>query len=213
MSDFCTPASERAVHTHTFTHIHTIRLKKDMHVWNPFLLLLPLVVATTGLEFGKSQRAVENREKWRKLVAKSSVVPQRPWRLRDWWWWWVATIISWLFWCWYVLSVSSSSSSSISYPQKVVGAAQMISQPVSSIFLCSPKPSGTCQTPGLSIPWCCLPTSSSVRLVFFPLCKMVLARPNEWEHDHTTAVCVSLWWSGLCVVWMPAGSWHGLPRW
>ena len=28
-----------------------------------------------GLEFGKSQRAVDNREKWRKLVAKSSVVP------------------------------------------------------------------------------------------------------------------------------------------
>ena len=37
----------------------------------------------TGLEFGKSQRAVESREKWRKLVAKSSVVPQRPSRLRD----------------------------------------------------------------------------------------------------------------------------------
>ena len=34
----------------------------------------------TGLEFVKSQRAVENREKWRKLVAKSSVVPQRPTR-------------------------------------------------------------------------------------------------------------------------------------
>ena len=30
----------------------------------------------TGLEFGKSQSAVENREKLRKLVAKSSVVPQ-----------------------------------------------------------------------------------------------------------------------------------------
>ena len=29
------------------------------------------------------QRAVENREKWRKLVAKSSVVPQRPSWLRD----------------------------------------------------------------------------------------------------------------------------------
>ena len=42
----------------------------------------------TGLEFATSQRAVENREKWRKLVAKSSVVPQRPSRLRDWWWWW-----------------------------------------------------------------------------------------------------------------------------
>ena len=37
----------------------------------------------TGLEFGKSQRAVENRENWRKLVAKSPVVPQRPSRLRD----------------------------------------------------------------------------------------------------------------------------------
>ena len=37
----------------------------------------------TGLEFGKSQRAVENREKWRKLIAKSSVVPKRPSRLRD----------------------------------------------------------------------------------------------------------------------------------
>ena len=30
----------------------------------------------TGLEFIKSQRAVENREKWRKLIVKSSVVPQ-----------------------------------------------------------------------------------------------------------------------------------------
>ena len=36
----------------------------------------------TGLEFTKSQRAVENREKWRKLVAKSSVVPQQPLRSR-----------------------------------------------------------------------------------------------------------------------------------
>ena len=37
----------------------------------------------TGLDFAKSQRAVENREKWRKLVAKSYVVPQQPSRLRD----------------------------------------------------------------------------------------------------------------------------------
>ena len=37
----------------------------------------------TGREYAKSQRAVENRGKWRKLVAKSSVVPQRPSRLRD----------------------------------------------------------------------------------------------------------------------------------
>ena len=37
----------------------------------------------TGLEFTKSQRAVENRGKWRKLVAKSSVVSQPPSQLRD----------------------------------------------------------------------------------------------------------------------------------
>ena len=37
----------------------------------------------TGLDFCRSQRAVGNREKCRKLVAKSSVVPQRPSLLRD----------------------------------------------------------------------------------------------------------------------------------
>ena len=46
------------------------------------------------------QRAVENREKWKKLVAKSSVVPQRPSRWRDrWWWWWLETWI----WRWITL--------------------------------------------------------------------------------------------------------------
>ena len=37
----------------------------------------------TGLEFAKSQRAVENREKWRKVVAKSPVVPQATLAVRD----------------------------------------------------------------------------------------------------------------------------------
>ena len=37
----------------------------------------------TVLEFTKSQRAVRNREKWRTLVVKSSVVPQQPLQLRD----------------------------------------------------------------------------------------------------------------------------------
>ena len=37
----------------------------------------------TGLEFAKSQRAVENTEKWRKLVVRSSVVPQRLTWLKD----------------------------------------------------------------------------------------------------------------------------------
>ena len=40
----------------------------------------------TGLEFVKSQRPVDNKEKWRKLVVKSSVVPKRPpWMLWDRW--------------------------------------------------------------------------------------------------------------------------------
>ena len=101
---------------------------------------------------------------------------------------------------------------------RVVGAPRMILQPVFSIFPCSPLPSGTFQTPGLSIPWCCLPTSSSVCLVFFPL-SLCLARwflPDlmNGRHDHTTAVSVSLRSSGgLRVVRIPAGSWHGLPRW
>ena len=42
----------------------------------------------------------------------------------------------------------------IIYPltARVVGAPQMTSQPVFSIFPCSPLPPGTCRTPGLSIP-------------------------------------------------------------
>ena len=37
----------------------------------------------TGLEFAKSQMTGKTGKKWRKLVVKSSVVPQRPSRLRD----------------------------------------------------------------------------------------------------------------------------------
>ena len=37
----------------------------------------------TSLEFAKSQKAVQNNEKWKKLVTKLSVVPQRPSQLRD----------------------------------------------------------------------------------------------------------------------------------
>ena len=101
---------------------------------------------------------------------------------------------------------------------RVVGAPQMILQPVFSIFPCSPLPFGTCQIPGLSIPRCCLPTSSFVRLVFFPL-SLCLARwfwPDlmNGKLDHTTAVCVSLRSpGGLRVAQLPAGSWHWLPGW
>ena len=55
------------------------------------------------------------------------------------------------------------------------GITDDFSQPVFSIFLCSPRPFWTWRTPGLSIPSCCLPTSSSVCLVFFSL-SLCLAR-------------------------------------
>ena len=54
----------------------------------------------TGEEVGRQHQGMDrpgvcevpegrkNRGKWRKLVVKSSVVPQLPLRLRDRWWWW-----------------------------------------------------------------------------------------------------------------------------
>ena len=36
----------------------------------------------TGLELARSKKAVKNRDKWRKLVVKPSVVLQRPLRLK-----------------------------------------------------------------------------------------------------------------------------------
>ena len=99
---------------------------------------------------------------------------------------------------------------------RVVGAPQMTSQPVSSIFVCSSLLSGTWRTQGLSVPWCCLPTSFSVCLVFFPL-SLFHARwywpglMNE-RHVHTIPFCVSLRWpGGLRVVRLRTGSWHRLP--
>ena len=50
----------------------------------------------------------------------------------------------------------------------VGGAPQIISQPLSSFSPCSPLPSGTWRAPGLSIPRCCLPTSSSVSALSSP---------------------------------------------
>ena len=62
----------------------------------------------------------------------------------------------------------------------------------SHLFLCPP-----CLLPPFTVP-----------------CKMVLPNLMSGTHDHTTAVCVFLRSSGnLHVVQLPAGSWHGLPRW
>ena len=86
----------------------------------------------------------------------------------------------------------------IIYPitARIAWATQTILPPVFSIFPCSPMPSGTWRTLGLSIPWCCLLTFFSVCLVFFPL-SLCFSRwfwPDlmDGRHVHTTAVCLSL---------------------
>ena len=100
-------------------------------------------------------------------------------------WWAVSVKYNWP-WHVHFLDQCIISSPSFIYllTMGIVGAPQMTSQPVSSIFLCFPLTSGTWRTPGLSIPWC-LPTSFSV-------CGMCsspshfalqdgLARPDGWE--------------------------------
>ena len=87
---------------------------------------------------------------------------------------------------------------------RVVGAPQMTPQPVSFICFCAVLFSGTWRSPGLSIPWFCLPTSSSVCLIFFPLL-LCLARwfwPDlmNWRCVHTTSVYISLRCGCVCVI-------------
>ena len=67
-----------------------------------------------------------------------------------------------------------------------------------------------CPFPVVVFPPLPLPALSSSP--FTVPCKMVLARPDEREARPCNAVCVSLRSSGLRVVQLPAGSWHGLPR-
>ena len=113
------------------------------------------------------------------------------------------------------------SSHHLIYPStaRVVGAPQMISQPVSSIFFtvlyC---PLGlselqACPFPDVVFPPLPLSALSSSP---FSLCLARWFWPDlmNGKHDHTTAVCVSLRWSGgPRVVQLPARPWHGLFRW
>ena len=86
---------------------------------------------------------------------------------------------------------------------RVVGAPQMNSPPVFSIFPVLHCPLGLDELQTVNS--LMLSSSSSVCLVFFPL-SLCLARwfwPDlmNGTHEHTTVVCVSLPWSrGPCVV-------------
>ena len=115
--------------------------------------------------------------------------------------------------CIHLSSSSSSSSSHLSLTTKVVGAPQMILQPVSSFFPVLHCPLGLAELQACPFP----DVVYSVCLVF-PL-SLCLAR-WFWPHlmngrcDNTTSVCISLQWSGgLHVVQLPAGSWHRFPHW
>ena len=152
---------------------------------------------------------------------------QWPWLYLTWlyclnWTFYVLVKVQTLYSCWlhqvdheYMYTYDFLLSWYLTYPwnARVVRTPQMILQPVSSIFPCSPLPSGTCQILGLSIPWGSLPATSSVCLIVFPL-SLCLARwfwPElmNRRYDHTSAFCISLRWSGgLQVVRLPAWSWH-----
>ena len=43
------------------------------------------ILERTGLELDEALRKAEDREEWRKVVARSSLMPQRSFRLRDGW--------------------------------------------------------------------------------------------------------------------------------
>ena len=86
------------------------------------------------------------------------------------------------------------------YTCRVVLAPQMILQPVSSIFPCSPCPLGlgklqACTFPDVDFPLLPLSALSSSPL---SLCLARWFWPDlmNRKHDHTTAVCVSLQWPG-----------------
>ena len=97
---------------------------------------------------------------------------------------------------------------------RVLRAPRMISQPVSSIFPCSPLPSRMAN----SRPVHSLMLSSHLFLCqpcIFPSFtvprKMVLARPDEretWPYHCSLRLFTMVGRS--CVVRLPAGSWHGL---
>ena len=81
-------------------------------------------------------------------------------------------------------NIEQNNSFTIIYPitMRVTGAPQTTSQPVSSIFLSSPLPFGTWQTPGPDVvfqPLLLSALSSPPPPPFTVPCKIVFARPDE----------------------------------
>ena len=79
------------------------------------------------------------------------------------------------------------------FPWESLVPHRWFSQPVSFICLCSPLPSRTWRNPGLSIHWCCLASSSSVCLVFFPFhCALKDSFGQTWWTGDMTIYYCSL---------------------
>ena len=85
-------------------------------------------------------------------------------------------------------------------------APQMISLPVPPFFPVFRCPLGLGELQACPFPDVVFQTLSPS--TFFPLAKWFWPDLMNGRHDHITAVCVSLQWSGLHVVSLPAGSWH-----
>ena len=58
--------------------------EKDTRMVWPHLKMENNIKEWTGMWFGDSLRAAEDKEGWKGIVAMSSVVPRRPLKLRDW---------------------------------------------------------------------------------------------------------------------------------
>ena len=140
------------------------------------------------------------KKDWKRISAESSTMsPRQPGRSGDW------TVVNKHRLYEYHLNfitvwIPSKSHLICPLTARVVGAPQIISQPVSSIFPCSPLPSGTWRTPGLSIPWCCSPIFSSVWSCLNMFSKMRQLAEENWPTTtasllqvYTTGCWATLW--------------------
>ena len=151
------------------------------------------------------------------MVTRSSGHPTACWI-----WAWTSSLITWSLYEMHsilqqhlisIVCILLSSSA-----MRVFGAPQMILQSVSSIFPVFHCPLGLGKLQACPFSDVVFPHFPLSALSFSPF-HCFLARwfwPDlmNGRHDHTSAVCISLRWSGgIHAVRLPAGSWHRLSLW
>ena len=72
------------IHTHTYIYIYNYIY---MYTYNIYIYIYIYIYISewTDLKLGEVLRKAQNREEWRKAVARSSLMPQRSFRLVDKW--------------------------------------------------------------------------------------------------------------------------------